>query len=203
MTDSRGHHDISAFSWILGTKTDPTTLPQQTLLHYEETSWSCCNSAVYFPSLCMCKRVHKHFIKIQWDQSLGFWRLIISFEQQPLDSRCFLCSHTDCLAKGWDFEPVPQKRLSTKPSWTEERWTDDAQKEVIASWLNFTCENVSRQCTQCVITKHTSDTSDHLNLMLGIWVLQYRLCTRIQSNWFDHEIITTGYFTVSSFIVWL
>lgn len=147
-------------------KQTPTTLPQQTLLRYEEWSQSSCNSPVYFPSLCMSKRVHKHFIKIQWDQSSGFRRLIISFEQQPLNSRLFLCSHGDCLAKGWDFEPVPQKRLSTKPDWTEEWWTDDAQKEVIASWLKFTCENVRGKCMQCVITRHTSDTSDPLILML-------------------------------------
>lgn len=174
-------------------KQTPTTFPQQTLLHYEERTRSCHNSPVYFPSLCISKQVHKHFIKIQWDQSLGFRRLIISFEQQPLDSRHFLCSRSDCLAKGWDFEPVPQKRIGKKKnlSWSKEWWTDDAQKEVIASWLKFTCENVRGKCMKYVITRHTSGISDPLILKLGKWWLQYGLCT--------------GYFTGydSSFIVWL
>lgn len=169
------------------------SLTKLVFISHEERSQSCCNSPVYFPSLCMSKRVHKHFIKIQWDQSLGFRRLIISFKQQPLDSRRFLCSYSDCLAKGWDFEPVPQKRLSTKPSWTEEWRTDDAQKEVIASWLKFTWENVRGKCMRCVITRHTSDTSDSLILMLGKWVLLYILCTKVHVNWFDHETIPTGF----------
>lgn len=148
-------------------KHSPTTLPQQTLLHYEERSQSCCNSPVYFPSLSMSKQVHKHFIKIQWDQSLGFQWLIISFEQQPLDSRPFLCSRSDCLAKGWDFEPVPQKRLSTKPSWTEKWWTDDAQKEVIASWLKFTCENISGKWCSVL----SQDTQVTQVILWSKWVL--------------------------------